>query len=166
MRAMPAMVVAGTLCPWRAFDRKAPNETGDEVAGADGDDCAGTGAGDCGGKDDGAADAAELLAADEIGATEVTGAAGDDVVVGGSVLAVTRGVAWDAAGERVGVGGAGLVATATAHSVFGYPSMPHTSPASAPVPMRTAVAAARTSAPVSPSCTYTHPSTTPAGGFS
>jgi hypothetical protein len=153
MRAMPAMVVAATPCPRRVFDRRTASETDDEVAGVGTNDCARSD--DPAETDDDASDGGDVVVADEVAAAELTGAA-DGVALGVAgewVLVVARGLARDGVGDGVGAAGVGLASTATAHSVFGYPSMPHTSPASAPVPMRMAVAAARTSVPVAPSCT-------------
>lgn len=155
MSATPPIVVASTPWTCRVFDRNAARESADAVAGAGTSDGGATGdcARTCDGasSDGGAADGGGLLPIDEITTAEVAGAAAAVVaagVVAAWPLAVTRGLAREGVGEGVATGGTGFATTATAHSVFGYPSMPHTSPASAPVPIRTAAAAARTSAPV------------------
>lgn len=126
MSATPPIVVAPT--PWlcRVFDRNAASDSADALAGAgtrDGGpmgDCPRTG--DCASPDCGGAEGAGLLAADEITAAEVTGAAvAESVVAAGVVAAWLLAVTWGLAreGEGVATGGAGLAATATAHSVFG-----------------------------------------------
>lgn len=115
---MPPIVVAAT--PWfcRVFDRNAASESADGLTGAmtgDGGetgDCARTG--DCAG----------LLAIDEIATAGVAGAAVVGGVVGaeaiaGCPLAIAWGLTRDGVGDGVATAGAGLAATATAHSVFG-----------------------------------------------